>query len=240
MKESKIHNHQDSHQNSNEPINQPHLNELEEANKISINNYYIQIRDVYIGYRTVIRPFIAMLEIFDEKFPVEILNEIRAIFQHLARCYYHHDYDKEAIDIGKQISKANGHLHRALFDCFKYACLSFYDEYEHFRKTFKNVDLSTLDNGEFLVKLHQLSQDVKKADREARKLEADTGDRDEVFQKYEDAFNKSYRLHMYIDYHMKYAVKLKHKLIISNILAELGWIVGIVSGIFTIYQFLLK
>lgn len=211
--------------------------ELLEANRTNIASCYEDFRNIFINYRLIIRPFISILELLDENFPVEILNEIRAIFQHLSRCYYCIDYDNIPIEnIKKEISKANGHINRALFDCFKYSCLSLYDEYERFTTAFKDVDLSLLDNGEFLPKLHNLSKDVKLADRKARKLEADVGDNQKVFSLYEDAFNKSCILHDYINKHISYALKLKRKFRITRFFNYLGWIVGFIAGIVTIWQ----
>ena len=42
---------------------------------------------IYETYLSIISPFIIQLETLDGEFPVEILNEIRSIFTHLARCY---------------------------------------------------------------------------------------------------------------------------------------------------------
>ncbi len=62
-------------------------------------------------------------------------------------------------------------------------------------------------------------------------------DKNEVFSKYEEAFNKSIELHKYIDKHAKYAAGLKRKTIGERIFAWLGWGIGIISGLVTIWQF---
>ena len=207
---------------------------LKEQNKNEINECYEDIRNIYVNYRTLIRPFIAFLELFDSEFPVEILNEVRAILQHLARCYYseieENGNSERKISVRKNLDKAEGHINRALLDCFKYSCLTLFDEYKFFMNTYKHVDLSSLDNGEFLKNLHNLKEAAKKADKEARSLEGDSGDDNEVFEKYEIAFNKSVALYDYIDKHAQYAAKLRRKLRIYNIGAAIGWFIGVVSG----------
>lgn len=222
---------------------------LKDENQENINAHYDEIRNVYITYRTVVRPFVAMLELFDREFPIEILNEIRAIFQHIARCYYSEDdfrsvdikndsaifmsdqKERRISDIKKNIHKANGHINRALLDCFKYSCVTLFDEYKSFTTMYKYVDLSSLDNGEFLKKMHTLKEEAKLADKLARIEEGDSGDEINVFRLYEDAFNKSVKLYDYISAHAKYAVNLKRKLRIYSIVSAVGWIIGVASGV---------
>lgn len=219
-------------------------------NKSAIDSHYQEIRGVYEQYRTIVRPFISFLELFDREFPVEILNEIRAIFQHLARCYTC-EFDivstddssseeeirnKQMTFIGKNIDKANSHINRALLDCFKYSCLTLHDEYVAFMNMYKNVDISSLDNGEFLKKLHILKTNAKRANNAARILEGDTGDETAVFRQYEKSFNEFVKLYDYIDHHAKYAARLKHKLRFKEIFAAIGWIVGVVSGLLALWE----
>lgn len=45
-----------------------------------------KIVDIYGTYHTTIAPFILQLETLDGAFPIEILNEVRAIFTHISRC----------------------------------------------------------------------------------------------------------------------------------------------------------
>lgn len=88
------------------------------------------------------------MEANDAEFPIEILNEIRAIFTHFSRIYDESVSDEE---ISSEIKKAEGHLNRAILDCYKYNCVSLYDFYNQFRKEYKFADLSCIDNGDFLT-----------------------------------------------------------------------------------------
>lgn len=55
----------------------------ENSNDVVRNEEIVEIYDVYVN---IIAPFIVQLEALDGEFPVEILNEIRAIFTHISRC----------------------------------------------------------------------------------------------------------------------------------------------------------
>lgn len=105
-----------------------------------------------------------------------------------------------------------------------------------FMQTYRYVDLSSLDNGEFLKKLHVLKMNARNCSRKARIAEGDCGDDKVVFDKYVRAFNESVKLYKYIEAHAAYAARLRRKLRISSILSVLGWIVGIVSGLIAIWE----
>ena len=105
---------------------------------------------IYETYLSVISPFIIQLEALDGEFPVEILNEIRSIFTHLARC---NSTEKEQI-YEENIIKAERHVKRAVLDCFKYLCVAYDEYFRRFTKLNRNVDLSFVDNGHFIQKLH--------------------------------------------------------------------------------------
>ena len=53
-------------------------------------------KDIYDQYQSVIAYFIAELEVRDAEYPIEIFNEIRAIFTHLAR-YRLQDRDRKSV-----------------------------------------------------------------------------------------------------------------------------------------------
>lgn len=45
------------------------------------------LQEIYSQYHNSIKIFIGQLEVLQNKFPVEILNEIRAVFSHIAKAY---------------------------------------------------------------------------------------------------------------------------------------------------------
>ena len=94
---------------------------VKEKKDVTSNTQIVEICDAYIN---TISPFILQLETLDGEFPVEILNEIRAIFTHISRCSL-----AETSDVyDDNIVKAERHVKRAILDCHKYVCVA-YDEH---------------------------------------------------------------------------------------------------------------
>lgn len=81
----------------------------------------------------------------ENEFPIEILNEVRAIMSHIAKCY---EITNEEL-IQKNIGKAKSHMKRCVLDCYKYLCLAYSDYYENFVHKYRFTDLTVVDNGEF-------------------------------------------------------------------------------------------
>lgn len=65
-----------------------------------------ELEEIYSQYHNSIKIFIGQLEVLQNKFPVEILNEIRAVFSHIAKAY--------VCENGKvaweNVNKAKGHI----------------------------------------------------------------------------------------------------------------------------------
>lgn len=143
------------------------------------------VTGIFNAYLKVISPFIVQLEVLDNKFPVEILNEIRAIFTHLARSA---TTDKPEV-YSKNITKAERHVKRAVLDCFKYLCYAYENKYKEFEKLYKNVDLSLIDNGNFLPELCKRRKQAVNLLNKAKEKEIDTENVDETFEDFENAYN---------------------------------------------------
>ncbi len=154
--------------------------------KVSNPVYQQKISDIYAEYKKTVSPLVAFLEANDAEFPVEILNEIRAIFTHFSRTY---DESASEEEISSEIKKAEGHLKRAILDCFKYNCVSLYDFYNQFRKEYKFADLSCIDNGDFLTHITQNFAEAKKRLLEAKISERKNKDKEDLYAEYETAFD---------------------------------------------------
>ena len=111
--------------------------------------YQKQISMIYEQYQNTVKPYVAQLEVMENEFPVEILNEVRSIMSHIAKCY--ETDDENIIEIN--INKANSHMKRCILDCYKYLCLAYSDFYKEFIHTYRFTDLTVIDNGEFWSKL---------------------------------------------------------------------------------------
>ena len=154
--------------------------------KVSNPVYQQKISDIYAEYKKTVSPLVAFLEANDAEFPVEILNEIRAIFTHFSRTYDESVSDDE---ISSEIKKAEGHLKRAILDCYKYNCVSLYDFYSQFRKEYKFADLSCIDNGDYLTHITQNFAEAKKQLLEAKISERKNKDKEDLYAEYETAFD---------------------------------------------------
>lgn len=137
--------------------------------------------EIYRKYQDIVAPYVIELEVRDSEFPIEIFNEIRAIFTHLSR--YKIQNSEE------DLAAAEGHLKRAVLDCYKYLCISIAISLHQFREEYKDVDLHLADNGEFLPKLDKLEREAQEAFAEAKKTEIAKEDDDRQGLLYENAYN---------------------------------------------------
>ena len=76
------------------------------------------------GYRDQAKPLMDDMNVrLGGVYPENCLNEIRAMLDHVSRCYHAEelsicDEEKESIS-NEELSKAEGHLRRLMYDCFK-------------------------------------------------------------------------------------------------------------------------
>jgi len=153
-----------------------------------------ELKDIYLQYHNSIKIFIGQLEVLQNKFPVEILNEIRAVFSHIAKVYV---FDDEEI-VRSNIEKAKRHIKRAQLDAYKYMCYAYSKFYKEIRDLYKLVDLSYVNNGEFLADLSATyAEAVKKAEK-ARMIEAKAENGIEAYEAYEDSYNEYAKLYKLI------------------------------------------
>ena len=103
-----------------------------------------RIRDICRKYIEVISPLVVQHEVLANTFPTEVLNEIRAVFNHFAKYTLSDDPSIK----GRNLTKAEGHIKRSILDCYKYLCMTYEDVYTDFGKSYENIDLSFVDNGD--------------------------------------------------------------------------------------------
>jgi hypothetical protein len=191
-----------------------------------------RIRDIYKTYIEVICPCILQYEVLENSFPTGVLNEIRAIFTHLSK----YNLSGDASIKEKNLSKAEGHIKRSRLDCYKYICIAYEDEYSRFDKRYKNINLSYVDNGEFLPKLIEVVNNAKHLLLEARKTDSfinsdDEANTDEAYKKYEKAFDAYSSVYKLItDSFIKFE-NLKRKTVTKNTISIAIGIIGLVVGI---------
>jgi len=191
-----------------------------------------RIRDIYKTYIEVICPYIIRYETLSDRFPSEILNEIRAVFTHLSK---YNLTDNVSIK-ERNLSKAEDHIKRSKLDCYKFICTAYEDEYSRFDNRYKKIDLSFVDNGEFLPKLLEGRKNAKDLLFKARKtdLSLDSDDEtntDEAHEKYEKAFLAYTSVYNLINDSYKKLENLRKKAITKNSISIAIGIIGLVIGV---------
>ncbi len=186
---------------------------------------------IYIQYQEVIAPLIAVLEVRDGNYPIEIFNEIRAIFTHLSRF---------KIQSSEQdLISAERHVKRAILDCYKYMCVSIKEQMVRFREEYRNVDLGIADNGMFLVTLNRLQKEADESFVSAKKKEL-VGEisEEELFGLFETAYIKQKDLEDYLENSEEailFATSHSHK---RDRITMISITVTVISIIFAIMGFL--
>lgn len=90
-------------------------------------DYNSKCKKIFSDYLNIVTPLITRYEVLSNTFPIGILNEMRAIFTHLAKANEASESNKE-----KEINKACGHLTRMIRDAYKYNCLALENKYSQF------------------------------------------------------------------------------------------------------------
>lgn len=144
----------------------------------------MRIIALYKEYNMVIKPLIAELEARTEQFPLPLFNEIRALHDHIARCYSERISSNQ---VDSEIHKAERHVTRIMLDCYKCLNLSLHDEVLLFERQTKNVDLTVLQNGTFYPKYKTLRTKATKMVRKAKSLES--LDTQSALDPYQNSYN---------------------------------------------------
>ncbi len=96
----------------------------------------------------------------------EMLFEVAAAFDHLARLWKFHEPEKQVVD------RACGHLKRGCFDAFKLAVVRVSD----MRKRLSVIETSLIDNGNFDREMIEAWHRIREGAKEARLAEGDALD----------------------------------------------------------------
>lgn len=192
-----------------------------------------RIKAIYSDYLNVICPYCMQLEIMDSTYPIEVFNEIRAITTHLARI---NTMDQDIAKLEYNLRAAESHVKRGILDCYKYLCVAYRDKYKEFKDLFKDVDLSVVNNGEFLPELMSFNSQISALVKKAKKAELKGDSTQDVYDAYQEAYNLSERLGLLIDSAYNYCERVrlvaKRKIIrdwIFGVVGIAGFIVGIIG-----------
>lgn len=178
---------------------------------------------VFRMYIEDINPFIVRFEVTKGEFPAEIQNEIRAIYGHLVRASMADTPEQTK----SNIEKMKSHSKRALLDCFKYTSILCSDEYDAFMKRYENVDLTYLDNGNFLPDAVSCCKSAREALKKAKIAEMSNISENDLFDLYQEAYLKFEKLNEKINNAEENAKFLQHKATKKDKIATASLWIGI-------------
>jgi hypothetical protein len=123
------------------------------------------IQKLFEFYTDTVKPLYNAVQLTNA-LPQEVLFELNASLDHIARIWTDREKEEEAID------KAYSHLKRSCLDIFKMAVKEAMKQFEELRK----IDTSIIDNGDFDRQLMALSGRIRDGAKEARQQEGHTKD----------------------------------------------------------------
>lgn len=121
--------------------------------------------------------------------PLPILNEIRAVHDHIARCHFD---DVDADFKAKQIECARGHNLRIILDCLKILNSIYKNEMTVLEN---RVNIERINSGKFYIKYVELANEAENFTYKAKIAEAKSKiEAIDFFQKSTAAYNEIHRL----------------------------------------------
>lgn len=190
-----------------------------------LSKYKKEVDEAFRVYLEDINPFIVQFEILKNEFPIEVQNEIRSMYGHLCRAAIAQDEET----ILRNLEKVKSHSKRALLDCYKYSCIVFLDKYDEFFRQYKNVDLSYIDDGDFLHKINILHKDVSDTLHKAKVAELSNLSAENLSMEYQTAYQKAVEMYCKLEKAKQSAEHLKHRATTKDIISKVSFVTGVVG-----------
>lgn len=194
------------------------------------------IQAISQSYLHNFKPLLQVLKVrMKGKYPQNCLNEIRAINDHIARCYRNGMSEE---DITKEIGKAEGHLQRLAYDCYKQLILYQTADIKHTIKWFYSSRWPRIGKGELWKTYMGNYKLARKSEKEAKRNESINPDNalnlyDESYNNYQAILEvfKKYKLQIYVSAVIRIFERITKgvywlivTLILSIIAAILAWL----------------
>ncbi|MDR0972203.1 MAG: hypothetical protein LBM25_07455 [Bacteroidales bacterium] len=158
-----------------------------------------KLSNIFNEYNNKILPLVAAIETLTGKFPGPVLNEIRACFSHIARCFSS-KIDDNALK--NELKKAYDHITRATLDCHKIMLIYYQDEVKDFKQQYKDVNLTLVDDGKFLPEFTILNDKARLKTIEAKSIENKSfPEKEGAYTAYEEALVSYYDVSNFIKKH---------------------------------------
>ena len=195
-----------------------------------------RVSRILTDYRETIKPLLSDIKVRNRgSIPNNFLNEIRALNDHIARCYRP---DIKQQDVDAELTKAEGHLRRLVYDCFKQLNIYICDTLVRKEKMFYSDLWLTHNDGKFWVEYSKNRKYAQINVIKAKKAESIDSDKamtlyEKAFQNYrhaEDLLIANKRM-LVKSFLYKYIQKINHFgwwLLITVILSAIAAIIGII------------
>ncbi len=152
--------------------------------------------DIYQDYLDKVKPLIAACEGLRGEFPGQMLNEIRACFDHMSRCFLENHSDDER---KSELNKCKGHITRCVLDGYKIMLLYYHKETENFYSTYSDIPIVLVNNGKFIPELTELVEDARQKAKDAKIAESNAfPDKEKAYPAYQNAILAYDKVHEYI------------------------------------------
>lgn len=143
-------------------------------------------------YREQAKPLLDDMNVrLDGVYPENCLNEIRAMLDHVSRCYRSETLDinseEKEVLCNEELSKAEGHLRRLMYDCFKQLNILLFDAIHQKEKQTYSSHWLYIRNGQFWSKYTSNLRIAMISVVEAKKNESYNPDM--AMECYEKAYN---------------------------------------------------
>ena len=147
-----------------------------------------------------------------------ILNEIRAINDHVARFY---DEGRKEEERNEELIKAEGHLKRMVYDAYKQLNIFFFDSINGFEKANFGVHWLYLNDGNFWLEYIQKRKDIIGSIKEAKEQESISAEA--AFECFEKAYVEQRYVYKLIEDNRRGLVLTKNAKRLNWLNSQKGW-----------------
>lgn len=191
------------------------------------------IEEIMNSYNYILKPLLAQVETEYERIPLSLFNELRSMFDHIARCFLS---DSSEQSVMNQMEKATRHLYRVELDCYKNLILYYHKTMQRFERHIKHVDIKSISNGQFCQNYYDLREKAITCTKQAKLNEnSNSLTHDQKILLFSQAVEAYSNLHtlIFMNYkHVDWArVRYRTKGIFSFIGKALLWLLSIILTI---------
>lgn len=187
-------------------------------NPSEIKEAYVDLLKSYTNFK----PVLSSLKVrYGNEYPFGILNEIRALSDHIARCY------REGIDdyaVLSELHRADGHIKRLIFDTFKQLNIIFYDNVNAYEEKYFDYHWISLNDGAFWCEYNSGRKKVTEHIKNAKLSESI--DVMSSFNEYQNAYIEEENIYDLLDKNKSFLERRWYHKPLSVIRANLRWLVS--------------